>query len=386
VHNLLFITKYEPSLRKPILSLIVNKLVEIDVHIPKDELDRLQSSVNVGIEDIFPMDVDGECMQVDPDKVEAESFSRTLDICMLRLFLYLKTTCHDSDNGLLWQNTKSMYHDLLSVFENEILPTYNSSHIQYIMYYFLSFKTTLAENFSTWLWKKCCDVSSPSTLRQAAVGYLASLLCRAPFISNIVLKNILFEISSWCNNYINKVDKSVKVVTEDLLRCHAVFYSICQALFYIISFRHQDLMDSKRNLKFMETLNLTKIVTCKLSPLRLCCSTVVNSFAQITKTYQLTYCYAVMDGHIRVTDQSIKDEWLYSFFPFDAYVLPRSKDVLSDLYIHFDDCTNQHVNNDEEEDKESSLLIDNMDISPSMLSTSSPAKTDWLGQLVKHQQ
>lgn len=62
-----------------------------------------------------------------------------------------------------------------------------------------------------------------------------------------VLKNTLFEISSWCNNYINRVDKSVKVVTEDLLRWHAVFYSICQSLFYIISFRHQDLMDSKRS-------------------------------------------------------------------------------------------------------------------------------------------
>jgi RNA polymerase I-specific transcription initiation factor RRN3 len=73
----------------------------------------------------------------------------------------------------------------------------------------------------------------------------------------------------------------------------------------------------------MENLNLSKIVTCRLSPLRLCCSAVVNRFAYITKTYQLTYCYVVMDGHIRVTDQSIKDEWLYSFFPFDTYVLPR---------------------------------------------------------------
>jgi len=77
------------------------------------------------------------------------------------------------------------------------------------------------------------------------------------------------------------------------------------------------------DLKFMENLNLSKIVTSRLSPLRLCCSTVVNRFAHITKTYQLTYCYAVMDGHIRITDQSIKDEWLYSFFPFDFYVLPR---------------------------------------------------------------
>lgn len=83
-----------------------------------------------------------------------------------------------------WDNTKLLYHDLLSIFENEILPTYNSSHIQYVIYYFLSFKMTLAENFSNWLWKKCCDVSSPSTLRQAAAGYLASFLCRATFVSN----------------------------------------------------------------------------------------------------------------------------------------------------------------------------------------------------------
>lgn len=83
-----------------------------------------------------------------------------------------------------WNDTKLLYHDLLSVFENEILPTYNSSHIQYVIYYFISFKTTLAENFSNWLWKKCCDVSSSSTIRQAAAGYLASFLCRAPFIIN----------------------------------------------------------------------------------------------------------------------------------------------------------------------------------------------------------
>lgn len=73
----------------------------------------------------------------------------------------------------------------------------------------------------------------------------------------------------------------------------------------------------------MENLNLSKIVTCKLSPLRLCCSMVAKSFAHITKIYQLTYCYVVMDGYIRITDQSIKDEWLYSFFPFSVCVLPR---------------------------------------------------------------
>ncbi|XP_050531898.1 RNA polymerase I-specific transcription initiation factor RRN3-like isoform X2 [Daktulosphaira vitifoliae] len=386
VHNLLLITQYEPSLRRNILNLMINKLVEIDVHIPKEELERLGScSSNEIEENIFAMDVDGDCISASPEIQESESFVCTLDMCLKRIFDYIKTFCYDKEGVLLWDNTKLLYQDLLSVFESEILPTYASSHVQYIIYYFLSFKFILAEKFSCWLWKKCCDVSAPSTIRQAAAGYLASFMSRAPFISINVLKNTVGDMSVWCNNYINRVDKSVKVVNEELLRWHAVFYSLCQSLFYIISFRHEDLMDSKRNLKFMENLNLSKIVTSRLSPLRLCCARVSSQFALVTKNYQLTYCYTVMDGHIRITEQSIKDEWLYAFFPFEPYVLPRSKSVImSNLFRNFDDSLSRSLTTEEDEEKDSSL-IENMDISPSLLSSSSPAKTDWLGHLIIHQ-
>lgn len=77
------------------------RLIVIDVHIPKNELERLESNVNIEIEDIFPMDVDGESVQVDSDKLDAENFSRTLDICLKRLFLYMKITCHDPDGNLM---------------------------------------------------------------------------------------------------------------------------------------------------------------------------------------------------------------------------------------------------------------------------------------------
>lgn len=79
------------------------------------------------------------------------------------------------------------------------------------------------------------------------------------FVIFSALKNILFEMSSWCNNYIDRVDTSVKVVTEDLLKTHAVFYSLCQALFYIISFRHQDLTDNKRSKIFVTVGQFWKI-------------------------------------------------------------------------------------------------------------------------------
>lgn len=77
------------------------RLTEIDVHIPKDELHRLESNVNVEVEDIFSMDIEYDNTQVDADKVEAECFSGTLDVCLKEIFIYLKTTCHNADGTLL---------------------------------------------------------------------------------------------------------------------------------------------------------------------------------------------------------------------------------------------------------------------------------------------
>lgn len=75
------------------------RLVEIDVHISKEELHRLESNVNEEIEEIFSMDIDGECMEV--DKVETECFSHTLDICLGKIFVHMKTFCHNADGNLL---------------------------------------------------------------------------------------------------------------------------------------------------------------------------------------------------------------------------------------------------------------------------------------------
>lgn len=84
---------------------------------------------------------------------------------------------------------------------------------------------------------------------------------------------------------------------------------------------------------FMESLNLPKIVTSRLNPLRVCQPAVVQNFAAVTRTYQLAYCYAVMEHNARkviptlyqdekgatVVSSSLVDV----FFPFDPYLLKR---------------------------------------------------------------
>ena len=74
------------------------------------------------------------------------------------------------------------------------------------------------------------------------------------------------------------------------------------------------------DLKFLENLNLGKIVTCRLNPLLVCSRNVVNLFAAITKTYQLTYCFSVLNNYTVVTKSST-DIWLDDYLPFECYLL-----------------------------------------------------------------
>lgn len=77
------------------------RLVEIDVHISKDELYKLESNVKVKTDDIFSMDVDEDNMHGNINNTNAECFSHTLDICLLRIFAFMKTMCHNIDDSLL---------------------------------------------------------------------------------------------------------------------------------------------------------------------------------------------------------------------------------------------------------------------------------------------
>lgn len=86
-------------------------------------------------------------------------------------------------------------------------------------------------------------------------------------------------------------------------------------------------------LTFLQSLNLSKIVTCRLNPLRFCVQPVVQNFAAITRTYQLVYCYSIIEHNARNSQKIMYRDLngqltkmnvcLQSFFPFDPYLLVR---------------------------------------------------------------
>lgn len=60
-----------------------------------------------------------------------------------------------------------------------------------------------------------------------------------------MVKGTMQQIAEWIHSYIATQD-GLECVNSDV-RVHAVFYSVCQALFYLVAFRHKDLIESKKS-------------------------------------------------------------------------------------------------------------------------------------------
>ncbi|KAK0142184.1 RNA polymerase I-specific transcription initiation factor RRN3 [Merluccius polli] len=111
----------------------------------------------------------------------AHPVAEKLDSLMVVMLAYIRDVCLPK-GALDVERTKELFRDLLSIFDKLILPTHASCHVQYILFYLCSFRVALAEAFLEHLWKILQSPSYAPVLRQAAAGYIGSLLARASFL------------------------------------------------------------------------------------------------------------------------------------------------------------------------------------------------------------
>lgn len=146
-------------------------MVILDVNAPREEIEKAEDA-----EAIF--DMEGVSSEEVKDPV-----AHTLDVLMDKMINYVIMECHDMETGdVNWENTKSLYQDMIKVFDQVILPTYNTHHVQFVMFVLCCFKTALTEGFLNYLWKKVCTPNVAAIIRQSAVFYIASLIARATFV------------------------------------------------------------------------------------------------------------------------------------------------------------------------------------------------------------
>ncbi|CAG9773105.1 unnamed protein product [Ceutorhynchus assimilis] len=357
LHNLLMILTYQPIFKPDILHLIFTKLIIMDVNAPKEEIQKQKGNE----EEIFQMDEDSKSVTTSKTaftEINRTSLGHTLDICMDLMLNYIIGECNNENGELDWEKTKILYHNLITIFDKVILPTYSSHHVQFVMFALCALKSTVTEAFLNYLWKKVSNPNIAIVLRQAAVTYIASLVARGSFVPLSIVKGTMQQISEWIHAYTANQD-GLECVNSDV-RVHAVFYSVCQALFYLVAFRHKDLVDRKRNIVFLESLQLGKMVTNRLNPLRVCQPAVAQNFAAVTRKYQLAYCYTVMDHNSRNCmpviyqdekgSQVISDHVLSDFYPFDPYILEKSGAKVWPHYKNYHEEVEMDIDNSKESD------------------------------------
>ncbi len=158
------------------------RLIYIDTVSSKEEIEKAEISPNLdklNDEPVFSMEVD-DISVTDEDMRHDDA--RKLDFCLHRIFKFIHVECHDKSGTLKWEKLKSLYQDFLHIFENVIIPTHGSIHIQFVMFYLISFKRKLAEDFISYLWNKVTNNNIAPVIRQAAVYYISGLLAHASFI------------------------------------------------------------------------------------------------------------------------------------------------------------------------------------------------------------
>ncbi|KAJ0180729.1 hypothetical protein K1T71_004133 [Dendrolimus kikuchii] len=308
IHNLIWMSKYIPCLKEQIMTAIINRMIIMDVNIV--ELDK-----NKPQNDTFEMDTE-----------ERDEVSEALDYCMLEVLKWLED---ERDQVLAI---------FCNVFEKIILPTHGSRYVQFLLLYTISIKQQCADRILSNLWIIAAGLQGlgPGALstRRTAASHLSGLLARCVRVPKSRLIHYLKTMADWCHSYVTATQEST--TATDNLKAHGAFHAICHALFYLVAFKNHHLFTSKDSVIFVESLNLPRLVTCALNPLRTCPPQVSRAFASVTRQHQVVYCQAIIERNSRHTLQTTEeqyDEW----FPYDPYTLPVSGKIIWPLCIEYKD-------------------------------------------------
>ncbi|XP_039438571.1 RNA polymerase I-specific transcription initiation factor RRN3 [Culex pipiens pallens] len=334
VYNTLRMTDHSAMFTEELLDIIFYRLVAIDVNTPRNEIEDAEFPDEADDGQIFAME-ETPVIEIDDDETMKLPLAETLDCCLETMFRYIE------ERARIEGGSDRVYGLLLKLFDKHILPTHNTHHVQFLMFYCCSFNQSYGERFIEHLLKMVRNPNISTPTRQAAVGYVASLLARAKYVPMPLLKKTLQDFSDWVHGYLNRSDS----LHNQSLKAHLVFYSVCQAIFYVVAFRSKQLTATPKNLAFLQTLQLTSIANCLLNPLRVCVPGVATAFVAVARAHQIAYCNTIMERNERRRTFILfnngalaPDDCLDTFFPFDPYLLKKSGKRIEPIFLQYQSC------------------------------------------------
>lgn len=414
----LHVLKYLPSVRGQVLELVIDRCLELDVEIKITNVGEALLDASTenddGDEDSpnsFELDLNENDKRKKDASIKSEDFTvdkmaEKLDSLMLILFEHIEESI---SSGV---SANEMFHILLQVFESSIIITHKSKFVQFLILHVCGLEAkaesqlesgnVLYREFAAKLIDIVLDPYRATVTRQTGACYLASFISRANYVCAETVSESADALLRWAEAYIQCVGGSIQIRAADSReqsRLHSLFYTVCQAAFYIMCFRGVEAI------KFCQSGNLkgdaarmdlgpdrwTNICTHPLLPLRICLESVRLEFLRISKMF------ALMDD--QVLDRLLEDDRhqsgsehqrkkkrislistavtlekerkrggvgglgrgtnpLDSFFPFDPYLLRQSHGHIEPFYIHWEGGASEDDVIIDDDDDEAANSID----------------------------
>ncbi|GAB2225906.1 hypothetical protein Drorol1_Dr00021677 [Drosera rotundifolia] len=321
-----------------LIVVVVDRLIELDLEIEWDYI--LGEDPTKGI---FEMELEDEEAEAE---LPGNSSTRKglsgnfvvdkLDSLMVLTFEHVKS-CENSERWV------KVFYSLLHSFEKTVLPAYKSKFTQFLMFYACSLDPEgCGLMFADWLADKFYN-SNNNLSRMISIGYLASYLARARFLSTSVVTCILERLVQWCCDYCKTQRGNMGLDDEEWLyaKCqdHSSFYAGCQAVLYILCFRMRSIMDIPHLKSQLLSMPFQQILKNPLEPLQVCLPSIVQEFVRQANAAQLLdeSASVVFDGMLESEFSKAYGgpERLDMFFPFDPCLLKKCDSYIRSNYIYW---------------------------------------------------
>ena len=378
VQNLLEIMSYAPELRGDILSLILDRLVKIDVRvqvdyedlqadareavdqritqIPGDLLEKAAGS-DFGDEDQALVDDLENVAEPETNNIleNADKVDTLLDLLFKHYDREFRSTSIATRHGAL--------ETLLTHFMTIILPTQRSRHSQFLIFHFAQTSPEFIDTFVGTCVSTAFDKNQPALLRQAGSAYLSSFVARGLHVPSVIVRDVFDYIGVELTRLRSLYEPTCKGPN---LQRYSTYYCLVQALLYIFCFRWRDLkynIDEDSDDEDLpepyagehhwrpgvkETLT-SNIFATKLNPLKICQPDLVEQFAEVANRLGVIYVFGLIETNKRMnvslslSSSSMsaygnpsresalsarKDDdhhFLDGYFPFDPITLPKSR-------------------------------------------------------------
>lgn len=400
--HLLEIGEYAYEIKAEIIAIIVQRMVSLDVDI-QAEIVKMEDEEDDEAEDnllqnLFQPesdDVDSDRSDYDSESSSDESIAEDemrykdlrlkiakIDRTMDLLFNYYNPIIKDGTPA----DSNEAYDQLLSHFTTFIMPS-RTRHAQFLLFHF---SQTSPEHVTIFA-EQCIQQGFgqlATTQRYRAIAYLASFIARGTHVQRDIVQSTFLVLCDYLEQMRQRYEPACRGPDR---RAYALYYAVAQALLYIFCFRWRDLVvreeDDDMNaddiledvgeLQWLPGIkeSIRKSVFGQLNILKVCAPQIVEEFADIARHVRFMEVLSKIESNKRLRlatvypryespskidiarretaiDRKVGDSHhqLESYFPFDPYFLPNSKQWVAGDYNEWKPP--RGLNRDDEDDDE----------------------------------